>query len=121
MPRKFVKSFEYALDGIRYIVATQRNMRIHLIVGCGAIALSAILRVSLAEFAIVTFAVFLVMITEMLNTAIEEAINLLFKQHNLHAKLAKDIAAAATLFAGLCAIIIGCLVLLPRIIPLLIR
>jgi diacylglycerol kinase (ATP) len=118
MPRKFAKSFEYAFAGLHYIFTTQRNMRIHIIAALGAIGLSLLLRLSLVEFAVVFLACFLVMITEMLNTAIEEAINLLYKQHDLHAQLAKDVSAAATLFAGICAIIIGGLVLLPKIMIL---
>ena len=115
MPRKFAKSFEFAFHGIHYLFTTQRNFRIHLIVGIGAVLISALLRLSLPEFALVVLAVFLVLVAEMVNTAIEEAVNLLVKQHDLHAKRAKDIAAAATLLAGICAIICGGLVWIPKI------
>lgn len=100
------------------MITTQRNMCIHIIIGIIVAALSILLGLSLIEYALVVFAIFLVLIVEMLNTSIEEAINLLYKKHNLHAKLAKDISAAATLFAGICAIIVGCLVLIPKLIIL---
>ena len=118
MPRKLFKSFSFALAGVRYMLLTQRNMRIHLYVGVGVIVAGILLRLTNFEMALVIFAMFLVFTVEMLNTSIEEAINLLYKKHALHAKLAKDISAAATLFAGICAIIVGCLVLIPRLITL---
>lgn len=119
MPRKLARSFEFAFLGIKYLLTTQRNMRIHLIIAVGVVITSILLKVSLVEHAVIVVCIFLVLITEMLNTAIEEAINLLIKKHNLHAKLAKDISAAATLFAGICAIIVGCLVLGPRLLAII--
>ena len=118
MPRKLKRSFDFAFTGVGYLLKTQRNMRIHIIIGTFVMVLSTLLKISLVEYVMVVLAIFLVLVTEMLNTAIEEAINLLIKKHNLHAQLAKDISAAATLFAGICAIIVGCLVLGPRILAI---
>lgn len=108
-------SFKYAWEGVSYTFRTQRNFRIHTIVGSMAIALGIFLQVSLVELSIIILTIAAVLAMELLNTSIESLVDLSVEQtyHQL-AKIAKDCAAAAVLVSSLAAIMIaGCLLLPP--------
>jgi diacylglycerol kinase (ATP) len=108
-------SFKYAWEGVAYAFRTQRNFRIHVIIGSTAIALGVFLQVSLVEISIITLTIGAVLAMELLNTAIESLVDLTVEQtyHQL-AKIAKDCAAAAVLISSFAAITVaGCLLLPP--------
>lgn len=109
-------SFKYAWQGVRYAYTSQRNFRIHVFVAILAFSLGFILRVTTTEMAIITLTVAIVLVLELLNTAIESVVDLTVKQtyHEL-AKIAKDCAAGAVLIAALTACGVACYILLPRI------
>ena len=115
----FVRSFKYALTGIKLAVEVDRNVRIHIILGLLVLISSILLGISRIEFLFVLFAIFFVLITEMINTAIEEMTNLIILEHRREARIAKDVAAAAVLLAAVFAVIVGIIVLFPRMILLL--
>lgn len=112
-------SFRYAWSGLMYAFQTQRNFRIHLLVGTVAIGLSVYLQLSRVEIAIIGLTIGAVLTMELLNTAIESVVDLTVRQtyHEL-AKIAKDCAAGAVLISALAAIIVAGSLLLP---PLLAR
>jgi undecaprenol kinase len=116
--KKFLKSFTYAFDGIKLAVNVDQNVRIHMIVGLFVVTVSVIVQVTKIEFIFILFSIFFVLITEMVNTAIEEMTNLIVKEHRMEAKIAKDVAAASVLLAALFAIIVGIIILIPRLIAL---
>ena len=107
-------SFRYAWMGVVYAFATQRNLRIHTIIGTIALAMSAWLQLSLLEIAVISLTIALVLAMELLNTAIESVVDLLVKQsyHEL-AKIAKDCAAGAVLVSALASVLVAGLLLLP--------
>jgi diacylglycerol kinase (ATP) len=107
-------SFRYAWAGIRYAFQTQRNFRIHVVVGTVAIALSFILHLSAVETCIVALTIGAVLTMELLNTALESVVDLTVKQtyHDL-AKIAKDCAAGAVLVTALVAIFVASFLILP--------
>ncbi|MFA5839939.1 MAG: diacylglycerol kinase family protein [Candidatus Margulisiibacteriota bacterium] len=114
MPRKLIKSFEYAGAGARHAMQTQRNLWIHFIAGVLVLALAVYLRVSMIEFAILLLAILGVVVTEMVNTAIEELVNILSPEHRVEAGLAKNVAAGAVLLAAIGSVIVGAIVLIPK-------
>lgn len=118
MPRKFIKSFRHAKAGVEHAIRTQRNLWIHLSIGIVVLLAAVILKVTLIEFSILTLVIGFVIVTEMVNTAIEELVNILSPEHKIEAKLAKDVAAAAVLLAALGSVIIGLLIFLPRFLRL---
>jgi diacylglycerol kinase len=73
-------------------------------------------RVSLIELAILIVAIFGVIVAEMVNTAIEELVNILSPGHRQEAALAKNVAAAAVLLAAIGAVAVGCIIFIPRFI-----
>ncbi|PZV17636.1 MAG: diacylglycerol kinase [Leptolyngbya sp.] len=109
-------SFKYAWAGISYAFHTQRNFRIHVILGGLAIGLGAFLHLSAIEISIVGLTIGAVLAMELLNTAIESVVDLTVKQ-NYHelARIAKDCAAAAVLIAALAAIGVASSLILPRL------
>jgi diacylglycerol kinase (ATP) len=108
-------SFKYAWAGISYAFQTQRNFRIHVILGGLALGLGAFLHLSAVEMSIVGLTIGAVLSMELLNTAIESVVDLTVKQ-NYHelARIAKDCAAAAVLIAALAAIGVASSLILPR-------
>ncbi|MFH0771635.1 MAG: diacylglycerol kinase [Candidatus Omnitrophota bacterium] len=108
--RGFTDSFNYAIEGLKHTWRTQRNMRIHFIVGAIVISLGIVLNVDRVDFILLLSAVVLVIVTEMLNTAIELAVDIFTKEFHHMAKMAKDIAAGCVFIAAAYSIIVGYLV-----------
>ncbi|WP_448599858.1 diacylglycerol kinase family protein [Thermoleptolyngbya sp.] len=113
-------SFRYAWAGLTYAFLTQRNFRIHLLVGTVAIGLSLWLRLSRVEIAIIGLTSGLVLTMELLNTALESVVDLTVKQtyHEL-AKTAKDCAAGAVLISAIAALLVAGSLLLPPLLAVL--
>jgi diacylglycerol kinase (ATP) len=113
-------SFKYAWMGVSYAFLTQRNFRIHVIVGAVAIGLGVALKATVVELAVIGLTIGLVLAMELLNTAIESVVDLTIKQsyHEL-AKIAKDCAAAAVLVSAVSAVLVAGCVLLPKLMVLL--
>jgi diacylglycerol kinase (ATP) len=107
-------SFRYAWAGVTYALSTQRNLRIHTIIGAIALGLSWFLQIPVMEVAVIGLTIALVLAMELINTAIESVVDLLVKQsyHEL-AKIAKDCAAGAVLVAALASVFVAGLLLLP--------
>ncbi len=103
-------SFNYAAEGIIHVLRTQRNMRIHFAVAVAVIVLALIVNVTKLELIALLISITFVLIAEMINTAIEGAIDIATTSFDPMAKLAKDIAAGAVLLASVNALAIGYLV-----------
>lgn len=114
--KNFWDAFKKALGGIWYGIKTERNIKIQIVVAILVIVAGIFLKLSITEFIFVSLAIMIVVITELINTAIETAVNLCTdKYHNL-AKIAKDVAAGAVLLAALNAIIIAILIFTSKVI-----
>ncbi len=105
-----IESFNYAFEGIIHVLRTQRNMRIHFAVALIVLIAGLAVDVSRLELIALLLAIAFVLIAEMLNTALEAAIDVATTSFDPMAKLAKDIAAGAVLIATINAIAIGYLV-----------
>jgi len=103
-------SFNYAAEGIIHVLRTQRNMRIHFAIAFAVIVLALILNVTKLELIALLISITFVLIAEMLNTAIEGAIDIATTSFDPMAKLAKDVAAGAVLIASANALAVGYLV-----------
>lgn len=112
-------SFKYAWAGVAYAFSTQRNFRIHTVIGTVAVSLGLFLNISAMEMAIITLTCAIVMVLELLNTAIEAVVDLTVKQtyHEL-AKIAKDCAAGAVLISAIAALMVAIWILLPPLFQL---
>jgi diacylglycerol kinase (ATP) len=108
-------SFNYAFEGIVHVLRTQRNMRIHFAVATTVLVLALWVGVSKLELIALLVTISFVLIAEMINTAIEGAIDVSTTTFDPMAKLAKDIAAGAVLIATVNALAVGYLVFSDRI------
>lgn len=113
--RSIVQSFNFAFAGIIFTLATQRNMRIHYLAAITALVGCVVLGVERTEFALVIFASAFVIAAEMVNTAVEAAIDVATTAFNPLAKVAKDVAAGAVLIATFNAVAIGYLVFADKV------
>jgi diacylglycerol kinase (ATP) len=105
-----LESFNFAFEGIIHVLRTQRNMRIHFGVAIVVLAAAVVTGVDRLELIALLLAISFVLIAEMVNTAIEGAVDVSTTTFDPNAKLAKDIAAGAVLIATINAIAIGYLV-----------
>ena len=108
--KRFLCSLKSALQGIFSALRREKNMRLHLIGAAAALAASLYFKIERYELLFVLTAIALVLITEMLNTAIEAAVDLKTMEYRPLARLAKNVAAGAVLCAALFALIVGCVV-----------
>jgi diacylglycerol kinase (ATP) len=116
-----IKSFQYAYEGILYALRTQRNMRIHWFLATITMTATVVLDVSKADIFAVFFAIALVIGLELINTAIEKTVDLVTLDFHPFAKVAKDAAAGAVLFAAIFAILVGVVVFYQPLIQLRLR
>ena len=116
MPKKLIRSFSYARAGAEHTLRTQRNIWIHIFIGLFVVSLALWLKVSPIEMAVLVLTIAFVITAEMLNTAIEEVVNLAKPEKHPQAALAKNVAAAAVLVAATGAVAVGLIILWPRLI-----
>jgi diacylglycerol kinase len=109
-PAKFKRSFRFAYEGIKYALATQQNMQFHFLAAFVVLILALVGGLSKLEVLFLLLAVTLVIVTELINTAIEKAVDLAMPEQHPLAKIAKDVAAASVLIASLFAVTAGMIV-----------
>ena len=109
-------SVRCACQGIGYALRTQRNMRLHLAIGVAVLALSAWVPMEAAARAVLWLAVAVVLVAELLNTALEVLVDVVSQEHRQDAKLIKDLAAGAVLVGCVLAAAIGCALLVPPVL-----
>ena len=104
----FRGTFKNARKGFRLVLKSEMNIRIHITIAIFVLILAYLLGFSALEFCAVLFAIAIVIVTEMLNTAIEFTLDSIY--HNRYSKMvgmAKDISAGAVMFATIISILVG--------------
>jgi len=110
-------SFNFAWQGFSYAFKTQRNFRIHTLIGTVALSLSIYLKLPAGDLATITLTSGAVMAMELINTALESVVDLTVGQkYDPLAKIAKDCAAAAVLVSAIVALGVASVLLLPPLI-----
>jgi diacylglycerol kinase len=107
------QSFGHAFRGWWYVLRTQRNAWIHTVIATLVFIVSAWLKISRQEWAIIILTSAMVFAAEFINTAIEAVVDLASPEKHPLAKVGKDVGAAAVLISALAAILIGLLILGP--------
>ncbi|MEK7061333.1 MAG: diacylglycerol kinase family protein [Patescibacteria group bacterium] len=111
-----VKSFKYAIDGIKEAYISEKNMKVHFLLMILAIVLAVILKLSSVEWAILVVTIGLVLILEFINTSLEQIVDIVSPEKQEKAKIAKDVAAAGVLIAAIIAILVGIFLFVPKCI-----
>ncbi len=104
----FNNTFKNARKGFRLVLKSEMNIRIHVVIAFLVMLFAYLLNFSALEFCMALFAIAMVIVTEMLNTAIEFTLDSIY--HNRYSRMvgmAKDISAGAVMFASIQALIIG--------------
>lgn len=116
--KALLASFAYAFAGLGYLLRTQRNARIHVLLGACAVALGVLVRLERCEWLVLVLTITLVLAGEGLNTALEVTVNLVTCDYHPLARIAKDVAAGAVLLCALASIIIGGIIFWPHLWPI---
>lgn len=116
--KNFIEAWKNAFSGIAHGFKTQRNLKIQLVAGIIVTILGLVLKISNTEWAILMLAVFLVLGTEMMNTAVEAAVDLCTEEYNEKAKIAKDVAAGAVVLTAVNAVVVSYFLFSDKIIQL---
>lgn len=104
----FNNTFKNARKGFRLVLKSETNIRVHLTIGFFVMILAFVLKFSALEFCLLLFVIALVIVSEMLNTAIEFALDSIY--HNKYSRMvgmAKDISAGAVMFASVISVGVG--------------
>lgn len=112
--KKRIQSFGYAGRGIREVFGSEANMKIHIVITILVIICGFVFDISLIEWMFCLLCVGLVVAAEMMNTAIENVVDLASPEQNPLAGKAKDIAAGAVLICAIVSVIIGLLIFIPK-------
>ena len=113
--KTLLKSFTYAITGIRLMLTGERNFRIHIIAMLCVIAAGIIFSISQTEWCIIIIAIGCVLTAEALNSAIEKLSDVASPGYNELIKKVKDIAAGAVLMMSVAAAIVGLIIFIPKI------
>ena len=114
-----LKSFKNAFSGVRALLKSEHNARIHLIILILVIVTGIMLSISSIEWIVILVVTGLVFVSECFNTAVEYLSNVVSPGYDDKIKMVKDIAAAGVLIAAVISVIIGIVVFLPKIYRLL--
>ena len=114
-PKRWIDKANVAIEGIIYSVKTQRHMRYHLVAALVVLLVGLMVNVSRTELILLCMAIVLVLVTEMLNTALEVAIDMIAEGFHPKAKVAKDIAAGVVVMASIGALTLAYLILYPAL------
>lgn len=118
--RTLTSSMEFAVTGIFTAFKKERNMRKHLVSAILVILAGLTFQVSMVEWLFLLLSIFLVITFEIINSAIENVVDLASNYHfSMLAKNAKDMAAGAVLVISLFAVLVGLIIFIPKILALL--
>ena len=116
--KNIIDSFKHAFDGLIYSFKSTKNLIIDTVIALIVVIAGFIFKVNLTEWAILLICMALVMSLEMVNTAVEEAVNLAMPNIHPIAKISKDVSAGAVLFSATISAVIGLLIFIPKFIEL---
>jgi diacylglycerol kinase len=111
-----IKSFSYAIAGLRQFIIREHNARLHVVATVGVVIAGFVFRVSYGEAAILTVVTALVWITEIFNTCVERLADMITRERHPSIKIIKDLSAGAVLTAAIVAVVAALFIFIPKII-----
>jgi len=106
-PANWLESVNCAIEGVLWATRSQRHLRWHFLAAMAVLVSAFLLRIHLFELILLTFAITLVLFSELVNTALEAVVDLVSPDFHPLAKQAKDVAAGAVLVASIGAVVVG--------------
>ena len=117
--KRFIKSFGYSIEGLKYAYKYEQSMLIHVIATVCVVCANVFFQVSGIEWLITLLAIGMVLSAELINSAIEAVVDLVTLEEHPLAKIAKDCSSAATFVLACMAALIGVVVYVPYIMGVL--
>ena len=111
--RRTLRTFKYSWQGLAYAYKNEQSMWVHAIASAVTITLGFIYSLTLTEWAIVLICLGVILASELINTAIEAAVDLCTLEVHPLAKIAKDCGSASTFVLTLCAVAVCLFVFIP--------
>lgn len=116
--RRLVESFNYAIEGLMSALQNEKHMKFHTLSAILIVILAILTNASKVEILLVSISVAFVIITELINTAVEALVDLISPERHPLAKLAKDVAAGAVLVAAINAVCVGYLLFYDKLLDI---
>lgn len=110
-----VRKFAWAIEGLAAVIREEHNMRVHLLAAGIALGLGWFLQLQRGEWGLLIIAIVLVLVAEVINTAIERVVDLITPQYHPLAEKAKNMAAGAVLLTAIAAVLLGVVIFVPHI------
>jgi diacylglycerol kinase len=111
-----LQAFSNAFAGMRQLLQHEIHMRIHVIAAMLCLAVTWWLEISGWQFLLVLLCIVLVMVTEIVNTAIEKLCDMVQPEFDHRIKYIKDISSAAVLLSAIFALVCGSIIFLPALV-----
>ena len=116
--QNFFQSLKNAINGILYIIKNGKNIKIQLTFAIFAIIIGITLKITNIEFLILILTILFVLVSEFMNTAIEDLSDLYTTKYNEKIKIIKDVGAGAVTLSAIASICVGLILFLPKILIL---
>ncbi|NML23168.1 diacylglycerol kinase family protein [Pseudoflavitalea sp. G-6-1-2] len=114
-----LRSFGYAISGLRALLQKEHNSWLHLVASLAAIGAGMFFQVSRTEWIALVFCIGIVWMAELFNTCIERTMDFISKERLPQIKVIKDLGAAAVLVAAITALVAGAIIFIPKILAIL--
>ena len=111
-----LRSFRIALEGIKYVLISQQNARIHTVISLAVILLAVLFKITRLEWIGLLLVIGLVWTAEIFNTAMEVMVDMVSPDHSQGGKIIKDISAGAVLICAFISVLVGILIFGPKLV-----
>jgi len=113
--KRFVKSFNAAVEGFVHVLRTERNMRAHFLIALLVITFGIYLNFNSQELIALCMTITFVLVSEMFNTAVEHIVDLVKSEIHPIARIIKDVSAGAVLISAINATVVGYMLFSQRV------
>jgi len=113
--RRLRKSFSCAIAGLIYCIKNEKNMKIHILATIIAVIVALVVKLNYTEWGLLILTIFMVLVAETINTAVEKTVDLVTTEYHPLAKLAKNLAAGAVLLAAIGSLLMAVVIFGPHI------
>lgn len=113
--RRLRKSFSCAIAGLIYCIKNEKNMKIHILATIIAVIVALVVKLNYTEWGLLILTIFMVLVAETVNTAVEKTVDLVTTEYHPLAKTAKNLAAGAVLLAAIGSLLMAVVIFGPHI------
>ena len=116
---RIIYSSKFSIEGLIYAYKTEKSLILHAVLSSIAIILGFVLSISINQWIVLLIALGVILMIELLNTAIEAVVDMVTLEYNELAKIAKDCGSASAFVASIIGVIIALVIFIPKIVAML--